>query len=210
MQNKIKKRLTILATPLAAVGHVNGCSGPLRTLLKRGHRVVFLLEAAFKGSQAAHGFEEIIYTFRESSASENNVNGDKGDQKKVSPVNAGEAMARTFEEGKVLGDYSPEEKMAAMIATFNSPAYYEQVADFDAAIKAAIDELRPDLIYHDSGFLYPSIHYSGIPWIRNTSMQILMNVFSEEVPPAFSGKSSICKIEFFIVYLFYFRPFIKR
>lgn len=190
---KAKKKLTILATPLAAVGHVNGCSGPLRTVLKRGHRVVFLLESAFKGSQAAHGFEEMIYTFRSSSskegAEEPKENGHKNGTKEEE-LTAGEVMARTMEAGKILGDHSPEEKMRAMIATFQSESYYEQIADFDAAIKGAIEQLSPDLIYHDSGFLYPAIHYSGIPWIRNTSMQILMNVFCDtnEVPPAFSGK----------------------
>ncbi len=192
---KAKKKLTILATPLAAVGHVNGCSGPLRTVLKRGHRVVFLLESAFKGSQAAHGFEEMIYTFRSSSSSKEGAeepkeNGHKNGTKEEE-LTAGEVMARTMEAGKILGDHSPEEKMRAMIATFQSESYYEQIADFDAAIKGAIEQLSPDLIYHDSGFLYPAIHFSGIPWIRNTSMQILMNVFCDtnEVPPAFSGNS---------------------
>lgn len=39
-------------------GHVNSCIGVGQVLLARGHRVVFAIDAAWKGKLAKYGFEE--------------------------------------------------------------------------------------------------------------------------------------------------------
>lgn len=49
---------TILFSPMDSHGHVNSCIGVGQVLLARGHRVVFAIDAAWKGKLAKYGFEE--------------------------------------------------------------------------------------------------------------------------------------------------------
>ena len=48
----------ILFTPMDGHGHVNSCVGVAQVLLKRGHRIVFAVDSAWKGKLAKYGFEE--------------------------------------------------------------------------------------------------------------------------------------------------------
>ncbi|KAJ6225715.1 hypothetical protein RDWZM_004260 [Blomia tropicalis] len=55
------EKLTILVTPINAVGHVNAVSGALAPMVRRGHRVIMVIEEAFEGKLAKLGFEEFVY-----------------------------------------------------------------------------------------------------------------------------------------------------
>src|SRR5690349_18204614 len=57
-----KRPLTILVTPVDAVGHINACAGALNHMLKRGHRVIFVLEKACAGKVSPLSYEEFLYT----------------------------------------------------------------------------------------------------------------------------------------------------
>jgi len=49
---------TIVFFPEGAFGPTNNCVGIGDVLRRRGHRVVFVVEASFAGTLAAKGFEE--------------------------------------------------------------------------------------------------------------------------------------------------------
>src|SRR5699024_3864465 len=59
------KRSTILVVPISAVGHVNACRGTTLPLLKRGHRVIFVVEQPYSGTLKAFGFEEHVFTVQQ-------------------------------------------------------------------------------------------------------------------------------------------------
>ena len=48
----------ILFTPMDGHGHVNSCVGVAQVLLAKGHRIVFAVDAAWKGKLVKYGFEE--------------------------------------------------------------------------------------------------------------------------------------------------------
>ena len=58
---------------------------------------------------------------------------------------------------------------------------------YNAALKNAIAELKPDLVISDENGLMPAIHYSGVPWIRVFSVNPLFFVIDPELPPGGSG-----------------------
>ncbi len=45
-----KKKLQILFHAIDGTGHLNACVGMAEALIKRGHTVLFLVNAAFKGN----------------------------------------------------------------------------------------------------------------------------------------------------------------
>lgn len=149
-----KHQYTILVTSLWAVGHVNACTGALAPLLRRGRtRFVFLLEGQFEGKVAPLGFEEHIVHFP------------KGKDEQ----NAGEVAAKLLLESKVIGNYSFTEKFESLVAMQQGEKWLQQFAIYNGAIEEALRLYKPDLIFLDDVTLYPAIHYSGIPWIKNVS-----------------------------------------
>lgn len=160
MSSTRKPLHTILVTPLWAVGHVNACTGALGALLRRGRtRIVFLIEGQFEGKVAPLGFEEHIVHF----------------PKEDDEQNAGEVAAKMLREAKVIGDYSFYDKFESMIGMQQGDKWLEQFAIYNTAIEEAIKLYKPDLIFLDDVTLYPAIHYSGIPWIKNVST-VCLNV----------------------------------
>ncbi|KAJ6217060.1 hypothetical protein RDWZM_008217 [Blomia tropicalis] len=167
------KSLTILATPINAVGHVNAVSGALKPLLARGHRVIFVMEEAFEGKLSLLGFEEEIFRM----------------EKDKDVKNPGEAIGKLIYNNKMMGDFSVWEKFENLLIMFHGDENHEQFRAMDVAIKEAIKKYSPDAIYFDGVFLYPTIHYSGIPWILNYSTTPITYEFDEtnEIPPGCSG-----------------------
>jgi len=173
----MKRKLTIFAAPLNAVGHVNACQRILTPILRRGHRVIFMLESDFAGQLAAIGFEECVMRFKKPSN-----NGSE---------NLCAAMAQQMFDAKMLGRYSFSEKMANMMAMFHNEHSYRDYEVYDGAVKVALEQYAPDLILIDSGNLLPAIYYSGISWIRQISSAPILWVWDEsgQVPPGGSDKS---------------------
>lgn len=167
------KQLTILVTPLNAVGHVGACVGALAPLLRRGHRIIFVLEETFAGKVAALGFTEHLMVF----------------PKPADVVNPGEDPAKSLLEAKVIGNYSPYEKFENMLGMLFGEKFNSDNRIMDGAIKEAIKLYKPDLIYFDACHMYPAVHYSGIPWVKHISTTPLYYILDDAVPPGCSGLS---------------------
>ena len=60
--------------PMDAHGHVNSCIDVAQVLLAKGHRIMFAVDAAWKGKLAKYGFEEELMSL-----------GDKDDSKEFWP-----------------------------------------------------------------------------------------------------------------------------
>ena len=173
------KKLSILVAPYAAVGPITACRGALSSLLARGHRVIFVITPPFKGQLSSLGYEEhVIQTEKPDGDSSNKP---------------GEALAKSLYDSKVLGPFSPREKLEYFLQFCNSNGNYEEIGAFEHGLKLAIETYRPDLIYADCGVLWPSIFYSGIPFIRNVSMAPTSYLVEDdaEFPPSQSGNHFI-------------------
>lgn len=168
------KKLTILVTPIDCIGHVNSCIGSTTPLLKRGHRVIFLTEKLFEGKLSALGFEEEVYQLKTDAVGNN----------------AGEAWANDLFTKGVIGPYPLEAKYEALITVFHrTPRAIEVAKQTNLFIGSAIKKYKPDLIWFDSAYIWPSIYYSGIPWVLNMSLLATMYIScdTDEVPPNGSG-----------------------
>lgn len=169
-------KLTILVTAVGTVGHINACVGALSTALSQGHRIIFILEKAFTGKVASLGFEEFFYE---------NVNS-SGEVQSQSSIYAKNALV-----SQLLGtEYSTLQKCEALIGLIHFDGNYCEIAAMDRAIKDAIKQFVPDLIYFDGVLLYPSVYYSGIPWVKNHSLNPICCIFDDQVSSGWSGMLS--------------------
>lgn len=165
------KQLTVLVCPINAVGHVNSCIGTVSSLIKRGHRVIFVVEAAWTGKLAPKfGVIEHLYS---------------------APMQTGkqtaDILAKIFLDMGLIGPQSPKEKSITCLQFLQSPHLQEEWTHYDAAIKSAIEKYKPVVIITDENGLQPAIYYSKIPWIRNVSTNPLFFELEEDLPPGGSG-----------------------
>ena len=149
---------------------MNACTGETLALKRRGHRVIFVIPETWRGKLAKYGFEEHVFG------------------KPANPnEHPGEHNAKMLHQFKMLGPYSPKEKLVEVVKIFNSEHHLDEIRSNDAAAKVAIEKYKPDVIIVDAHSLSPSIYYSGIPWIKSCSMSPLMEVWFDDVPPGGSG-----------------------
>ena len=99
------RKLTFLVVTPSIVGRVNASMGSTSGLLKRGHRVVFLVDESLKGRQEAYGFEEYVYSLAEH---QNQSNEEK-------TLKAGDRMANALLEGGIIGPSEPIEKFRDLL-----------------------------------------------------------------------------------------------
>ena len=93
--NPPEKKLVFLISSSYDVGHVNACAGVASELIRRGHRVIFVIEQVHKGTLAPLGIEEYIYSVKKP----------EGESK------PGELSAKMFLELGLIGPSSPLEKI---------------------------------------------------------------------------------------------------
>ena len=170
------KFLTVLVCPINAVGHVNACLGTVSGLLRRGHQVIFVVEAAWAGKlmtpngQQQHGVTEHLYS---------------------APLQAGkqtaDMLATIFLDIGLIGPFTARQKALNLLKFFDCDHLREEWTYYDAAIKAAISRYNPDVILTDENGLMPAIHHSGLPWIRHISTNPLFFELEEDLPPGGSG-----------------------
>lgn len=169
------KGYTILVVPISAVGHVNACRATTLELLKRGNRVVFLVEQPYSGSLQEYGFEEHIYCV------------EPVDQPAAGP-NPGEALANSLLEWGIIGPTPLETKFQRTLEFFLfSEGALKTLVATNRSIKAAIELYRPDAILVDGVYLLPAIAQSGIPWIKHISTTPLFYLNQADLPPGGSG-----------------------
>lgn len=163
-------QLSILVCPVNAVGHINACIGTTSALLRRGHRVAFVVEEAWSGKLSPLGIKEYLFTV---------------------PSQAGKLtaalIAEQFNRIGLIGPLSPKQKTLNLLAFFKSEHITEEWRHYNTAIKAAIADFKPHVILADENGLPPAIYYSGVPWIRHFSSNPLFFIMEENLPPGGSG-----------------------
>ncbi|KAI2804960.1 hypothetical protein BLOT_003949 [Blomia tropicalis] len=169
------KSFTIVVTATAGWGHINAVAGSMRQLLQRGHRIIFMIEEGFRGKLSPLGFEEFIYKTAKASES-------KG--------NAGDTFAADLMQSKVFGPETPWEKLVNVVNYIDGPGRIRDIREMDIGMKEAIETFKPDLICNDGNACLPSIHYSGIPWVRIISSAPLFYMMDDSIPPGASGLPS--------------------
>lgn len=164
--------LKILFMPVDAVGHTNACIGLAEVLRDHGHRIVFLINKSFEGKLKKFGFEEKVIA----------------DERKSSIENQAQYWTQMQIE---MGNLSPLSSMEK-IKRGARKRIYEHVVDTviqnDDQIKSIVDEIKPDVIIIDHIIAYPSIIYSGVPWIWSYSPNPLWAIDDNRTPPHASGK----------------------
>lgn len=101
--------LKIFFYAIDGTGHINACVGLAQPLAKRGHKIYFLLNDAFKGQFAKFGFEEILLT-QKPTALENGQAKSGGNDKEVKK-NPVKEMADLLKTAGFLGPKSSLEKL---------------------------------------------------------------------------------------------------
>ena len=168
----MSEQLTILFLPESAYGPTNQCIGLGDLLLKRGHRVVFASEASWAGKLSALGFEERLV-----------------DLAPPSP-DGGEEDAGQFWTD-FIAETAPEFRKSTteQLTTFIQPTYQALIDGArycEPALRAIVEEVRPDVLVEDNVVLFPALATSGAPFVRIVSCNPL-EVPGPGIPPGLSG-----------------------
>lgn len=179
------KPLGIYVYAMDGTGHLNACVGLAQALFERGHRITFLLNAAFKGQFAKFGFEEILLFDRtpQTDKSDPSV---KSVEESVNPV---KQMAQMLLDSGVMNGLSSLEKLHAGEkgdSDFAEQQFHVSV-QFNPQIEAAIRQGRPDVIIVDHFYVPPAVLTAGVPWVTLLSCNPLLALNNPNLPPASSG-----------------------
>ena len=170
------EQLTVLFLPESAYGPTNQCIGLGDLLLKRGHRVVFASEASWAGKLAALGFEERLVDL----APPAEDGGDNGEE-----ADAGQFWT------DFIAETAPEFRKSTteQLTTFIQPTYQALIDGAmyaEPALRAIVEEVRPDVLVEDNVVLFPALATSGAPFVRIVSCNPL-EVPGPGIPPGLSG-----------------------
>src|SRR5215218_10276418 len=165
-------QLTVLFLPESAYGPTNQCIGLGDLLLKRGHRVVFASEASWAGKLAALGFEERLVDLA------------------APDPDAGEEDAGQFWTD-FIAETAPEFRKSTteQLTTFIQPTFQALIDGAvycEPALRAIVEEVRPDVLVEDNVVLFPALVTSGAPFVRIVSCNPL-EMPGPGIPPGLSG-----------------------
>ncbi|KAJ6217435.1 hypothetical protein RDWZM_008592 [Blomia tropicalis] len=165
--------LTILVYCLESVGRYNASFGLTTKLLKRGHRVIYLVPIHYKEKLQSHGFEVFV-----------GPNGGKFEVEK----NLGETFSKMLLETGIVGPDNTTKKLDYYQKVFfDGDDAIQKTIDVEIDFKCAMNELKPDLVIGDLFFLPPSLYFSNTPWIQYISTNPLIEIHDDELPPGTSG-----------------------
>jgi MGT family glycosyltransferase len=139
-------------------------------LLRRGHRVVFIVEESFAGTLEAKGFEERTMRLAPPPAE---------------PEEPGQFWKDFIRDTAPVFRKSTFEQLGEFIAP-TWQALVDGARYVDDRLAAILAELRPDVVVEDNVVGFPAIPASGLPWVRIVSCNPL-EVKDPELPPTFSG-----------------------
>lgn len=164
--------LTVLFLPESAYGPTNQCIGLGDLLLKRGHRVAFASESSWAGRLAPLGFEERLVDLA------------------APDPDAGEGDAGQFWTD-FIAETAPVFRTTTtdQLTSFVQPTYQALIdgAKYcEPALKAIVEEVRPDVLVEDNVVTFPALTASGAPFVRIVSCNPL-EIPGPGVAPAFSG-----------------------
>ncbi len=160
---------TAVFFPESAYGPTNNCVGIGDVLLRRGWRVVFIIEESFRGKLAEHGFEERLMRLGPPVEEEDPGQFWKDYIRETAPV----FRQPTIEQ--IEGFIKP---------TFE--ALVDGARYVDERLVEIIAEVEPDVIIEDNVVSFPALPASGRPWVRIVSCNPT-EIKDPEVPPPFSG-----------------------
>ena len=165
--------LTILFMPESAYGPTNNCIGIGDVLRRRGHRVVFAVEASWNGRLAPLGFVE-----------------DLVDLSPPPPPDAPAQDAGQFWKD-FIRDTAPEFRKPTIeqLATFMQPTWQALIdgAKFcEPQLREIIARNAPDVIVEDNVVSFPALQTAAKPFVRIVSCNPL-EVRGPEIPPPYSG-----------------------
>ncbi|HTW20221.1 MAG TPA: nucleotide disphospho-sugar-binding domain-containing protein [Mycobacteriales bacterium] len=161
---------TFLFFPEAAFGPTNNCAGIGQALLRRGHRVVFVVEESFAGTLEARGFEERLVQL-------------------APPPDQPQAPGQFWKD--FVRETSPIFRRPTIeaLAGFIKPTF-EALCDgaryVDARLADVLAEVDPDVTVEDNVVSFPAILARGRPWVRIMSCNPL-EIPDPDLPPVFSG-----------------------
>lgn len=174
------KKLTVLVIPLDGFGHINACVAVSQQLAQRGHRVVFALEQAWKGTVSKYeGLQEVHFT----------------DPTRDPTLKANEywfEFMLSFRKGFGL---DPVEALKEVDEKLNEDFLYVMF-NVDDQLTRIIGEIKPDVIILDNYNTVPAVYKAGIPWVWLTSAGPLICLPSDDLPPSRTGQFDIIKPRF--------------
>ncbi|XP_054163836.1 NDP-glycosyltransferase YjiC-like [Oppia nitens] len=177
----MSKKLNILVSVMDGVGHVNACIGLSQALQKRGHKITFVIEKAYKGKLAEFGFEEEIIDRNEESSDETKPKTDK---------RPGEEAATRLAQSGLFSTMSSLEKLKKMSKMPIFENGVQRAKKDNSKFTEIVVKLNPDVIIIDDFVGRPALIYSGKPWISIFSGNPLFAIEDDKTPPFSSGYPS--------------------
>jgi MGT family glycosyltransferase len=161
---------TVVFFPEGAYGPTNNCVGIADVLLRRGHRIVFIIEESFAGALEAKGFEERLMRL-------------------APPPEHEEAPGQFWKD--FIRDTAPVFRRPTIeqLEGFIQPTW-QALCDgaryVEPRLREIADELQPDVIVEDNVVGFAALPASSRPWIRIVSCNPC-ELKDPDVPPVFSG-----------------------
>jgi MGT family glycosyltransferase len=161
---------TIVFFPEGAYGPTNNCVGIGDVLLRRGHRVVFVVEESFAGTLEAKGFEEAT-------------------------MRLGPPPEQEEEPGQFWKDFIRDtapvfrRPTIEQLEGFIQPTWQALVDGakyVEPRLRELLDELEPDVVVEDNVVGFGALPTCGRPWVRIVSCNPC-EVKDANLPPTFSG-----------------------
>ena len=161
---------TVVFFPEGAFGPTNNCVGIGDVLRRRGHRVVFVVEASFAGTLEAKGFEEAT-------------------------MRLGPPPEQDEEPGQFWKDFIRDttpvfrKPTIEQLEGFIQPTWQALVDGakyVEPRLREILDELDPDVVVEDNVVGFAALPACGRPWVRIVSCNPT-ELKDPEVPPTFSG-----------------------
>jgi UDP:flavonoid glycosyltransferase YjiC (YdhE family) len=161
--------------PESAYGPTNNCIGIGRVLRQRGHRVVFVAEASWRGKLAALGFEEVLVDL-------------------APPAGDSETQDAGQFWKDFIRDTAQEFRRPTIeqLETFMAPTWQALIdgARFcEPRLREIIADVKPDVVVQDNVVCFPALMTSGVPFVRIVSCNPL-EVRGPDGPPPYSGLGS--------------------
>ena len=168
-------KLSILLLCEDGHGHVNPSITIGQSLFRRGHRVIFAIDYAWRGKLIKEGFEQQLY-----GTGNNDTEYWPQLMKQLAPVFR-LPVIQMMEKFLIAGE------MKGIKDNMRN----------DLQFKAIINRINPDIIITDIPFCSPSLINSGIPWIYMHCANPLFNFLDKRAPPSCSGMNQYVNIKLF-------------
>lgn len=166
----MSERPTAVFFPEQAYGPTNNCVGIGQALLRRGARVVFVVEESFAGTLEAQGFEERVMRL-------------------TPPPETEEAPGQFWTD--FIRDTAPVFRTSTFeqLETFMAPTWQALIDGahyVDDRLEEIFADVRPDVVVEDNVVTFPAVLRQEAPWVRIASCNPL-ELMDPELPPPYSG-----------------------